>query len=83
MLEDGVLETDDISPLDLVRQKLIELGGKMMQVIEKKRGKTLVCTIELWRSFDDEGLIDNEALVWINTDGTFKVYGLLDSNEFE
>ncbi len=77
-----MLELDEevITELDKMRLRLTELGAKRMEVLEKKRGGDLVCTVELWRMGDEDDM--NEATLWTYPNGEFKLFGLLDPEEY-
>lgn len=81
--EATTVAVDEVVTIEQIRQKFIEMGARKVETIEKRKGPIVVNTIELWRTLDDEGQVENEAILWIHTSGKFKVFNLLSPEEYE
>lgn len=80
--ETTIVESETIT-LEQIRQKFVELGAKKVETLEKRKLNIVLSTIELWCTYNDDGSVDNEAILWISPNGKFKVFGLLNPEEFE
>jgi hypothetical protein len=76
-----VLEKEETMTLEQMRQKLVEMGAKKIDTVQKIRGPIPTFTLEFWELRDGDE-VEQSAILQIYPSGKYKLFNLLEPSDY-